>query len=287
MTYLLLTLAVVTATMQNIISKLYNINVKSDSNSYMFCSLSTFCAMLFFIITSGGKFDFDFSFIEYSLLFAASYSAATIGNYIALTCGPLSVTTLVIQCSLVVPTLYGIAVLNERLKIFGYLGILLLIVSLFLVNFKSSSDEKISPKWLFWVTLGFIGNGMCSTTQKMQQLKFDGAYKNEFMIVALAIGTAVMLIMSFKDKGSPKNLVKSAFVSFEYAFFRGISNGALNFLVIIMTSLLPTAVLFPVILAGSTVLTFVISVAFFRERLTLLQLIGYALGIISIIFINL
>lgn len=287
MTYLLLTLAVVTATMQNIISKLYNVKVKNDDNSYLFCSLSTFCAMLFFIATSGGNFDFDFSFIGYSLLFATSYSAATIGNYIALTCGPLSVTTLVIQCSLVMPTIYGIVILNERLKIFGYLGILLLILSLFLVNFKSSADGEISPKWLFWVSLGFIGNGMCSTTQKMQQLKFDGAYKNEFMIVALAIGTAVMLFMSLKSERVPQNLLKSVSTSFKYAFFRGISNGALNFLVIIMTSLLPTAILFPVILAGSTVLTFVISLAFFKERLTLLQFIGYILGIISIIFINL
>ena len=53
---------------------------------------------------------------------------------------------------------------------------------------------------------------MCTVVQKMQQIASYGAYKNEFMIVALAIVTVVMLIMSlFKERNNIKLFAKSGF----------------------------------------------------------------------------
>ena len=47
--------------------------------------------------------------------------------------------------------------------------------------------KRLTPKWLLYVILAFIGSGGCSAVQKGQQLAFNGTYKNEFMIVALGI----------------------------------------------------------------------------------------------------
>ena len=69
---------------------------------------------------------------------------------------------------------------------FFFIGLGLLAISLFLVN-KKNDKCPITPKWLLFVFLSFTGNGLCSTFQKMQQIAFGGAYKNEFMIISLAI----------------------------------------------------------------------------------------------------
>jgi multidrug transporter EmrE-like cation transporter len=57
-------------------------------------------------------------------------------------------------------------------------------------------------------------------------------------------------------------------------------------LVMVLTALVPTAVLFPVVMIGATVITFVVSVAFFREKFTVKQLCGYLIGVVSLVLIN-
>ena len=42
---------------------------------------------------------------------------------------------------------------------------------------------------------------MCSTVQKMQQVASGGAYKNEFMIIALAVVAAAMLLLLIENAG--------------------------------------------------------------------------------------
>ena len=55
---------------------------------------------------------------------------------------------------------------------------------------------------------------MCTVVQKMQQVASDGAYKNEFMIVALAIVIVIMLAMTFvKERKNIKLFAKSGWHS--------------------------------------------------------------------------
>ena len=115
----------------------------------------------------------------------------------------------------------------------------------------------------------------------MQQLKFDGAYKTEFMITALLIVFAVMTVFGLiKKEGRTKGIVK-------YAAAQGVSNGVLNMLVMVLTALLPTAVLFPAVLSGGMIIAFIASVTVFKERLTARQYIGYGIGVVSVILSSL
>ena len=47
------------------------------------------------------------------------------------------------------------------------------------------------------------------------------------------------------------------------------------------------SLMFPLISAGGIVLTWIISLFFYKEKLTLKQNIGMVLGVISIVFLNL
>lgn len=279
MTYLLLFAAIVANGIQSTVFKGCSSRVK-NINTYTYTGLVALFSMLFFAVAGMGRFEFNAGSSLYSAAFAVFYIMSVLGNAKAIESGPLSLSTLVLQCSLIIPTVYGFFVLKEEISVFAKIGIILIFLCLVLVN-PSGKNEKIPAKWYVWVTLSFIGNGMCSTVQKMQQLKFDGAYKSEFMITALLVVTVVMLLLGLTgERGKTGKIVK-------YAAAQGVSNGALNMLVMLLTALLPTAVLFPAVLSGGMIIAFAASVIIFKEKLTARQYIGYGIGVISVILSSL
>lgn len=286
MIYILLAATIIFNSVQNFITKQYNIKVK-NSNTYVYTAFVALFAMIFFAVASGGRFVFNTHVLRYSAVFAVFYSMATVGTVLAIRTGPLAITALLNQCSLIIPTLFGLAVLNEEIGHTGYIGIAALFVAIFLSNPNcsggSSDEKKVSSRWFLWMLAGFVGNGMCSTVQKLQQLEFNGGYRNEFMIYALFVVFVFMFTAAFLSKADIK---RAAVGAARHAPVNGIANGACNMLAMILAGLLPAAVLYPSVSAGGMVVTFVVAVFVYKEKLPPRQLIGYIMGIVSIILIN-
>jgi multidrug transporter EmrE-like cation transporter len=119
----------------------------------------------------------------------------------------------------------------------------------------------------------------------MQQLKFDGGYKSEFMIVALIIVVVMLFTMSvILDR---KNILTKIKEGIPYGAVKGLSNGIVNLLVMVISAMIPTAILFPTVSGGGLVLGFFIAVFIYREKLSLPQTIGYAVGTASVVLLNL
>ncbi len=236
---------------------------------------------MFFVVTSS-KLDFNLSFVPYSIGFAISYAIASVFMVLAIAYGSLSLTSLFVSYSLMIPTFYGLIIGDPIGK--GFIpGMILLIISLFLTN-KSDEKTKISFKWIIFVILSFVGNGMCTVVQKMQQVASNGAYKNEFMIVALAIVTIVMLIMTlFTKQKDIKSFAKSGW---HWAIICGVLNGMVNLFVMILSSRMPVSLMFPLISAGGLVVTYIVSRFFYKEKLTKIQSIGFIFGLAAVVFLN-
>lgn len=301
--YILLIVTAIGNAVQSLISKEYSTKEK-NVNTYLYSAMVAFSAMLFFVITSVRNLHFDTEFIPYSIGFALAYSMATIGSIKAINYDSLSISSMIHQCALIIPTLYGLVILNEKIGVFGYAGIILIFLCIFLVtpkvNDKKTEKSEISLLWILWVAVGFAGNGFCSVIQKMEQLRFEGAYKNEFMIIALAISTLVMLTASVTEeknrcrkstKDKEKNEFSTAFgtkalAAAKYAPFQGIANGLVNLLVMVLTTSVSTAILFPVVIAGGMTITLGASVVIFKEKLTAVQLIGYIFGMTALVLLN-
>ncbi len=281
MSYILLTATILGVTAQGIVSKQYCIKVKYQ-NSMMYSAVAAFFAMLFFVFCSIGTFSFDSGILPYSIAFGGFYCMSLFGGLNAIRTGPLSISVLVNQCGLIIPTLYGILWLGDDIGVCGYVGIALLFAALAFVNLKNEKMQ-FSRSWFFWLAVQFVGNGMCSTVQKMQQMKFVGAYKNEYMIIALLLVTLVSLIAGLCGN---KNVGRSILGALRYAPLQGIANGAVNLFVMMLTALLPTAILFPSISAGGMMITFVIALTIYKERLSKIQILGYLSGIASVILLN-
>lgn len=266
---------------QNIVKKPYTQKM-GGSGVYFFNAILSAAALLFFAVTAT-KLDFDLSFIPYSIGFAASYAIATVFLVLAIAYGSLSLTSLFFSYSLMIPTLYGLVFLKDDISVVFILGLALLVVSLFLVN-KNDKKAKFSFKWIICVILAFLGNGMCTVVQNMQQVAFDGAYKNEFMIVALAIVALVMSIMSLiKERKAMKVYAKAGW---HWALICGLLNGMVNLFVMILSRSMPVSVMFPLISAGGLVVTYLVSRFVYKESLTKLQFVGFILGLAAVVFLN-
>ncbi|MFQ9800823.1 MAG: EamA family transporter [Clostridia bacterium] len=164
------------------------------------------------------------------------------------------------------------------------IGMALLVLSLALINY-AKSDRKKNVRWLLYVFVAFMGNGLCSTVQKAQQVAFGGQYKNEFMIVSLAGVSVILLICSlFLER---KQLLSSIRRGWYLAVPCGILNGLTNLFVLLLSTKIAASLMFPILSGGNVVLTSLISVWGFHEKLNRRQLAGIALGVASIILLSL
>lgn len=67
----------------------------------------------------------------------------------------------------------------------------------------------------------------------------------------------------------------------------GAANGVVNLLVMVLAKEMTASAMFPVISAGGIVMTFLVSVCIYKERLSVWQLIGVLLGAGSVVFLSL
>jgi drug/metabolite transporter (DMT)-like permease len=199
--------------------------------------------------------------------------------------GPLALSSLLISYSLILPALYGIVFLNEPMTTPMIIAIILLLISATLTNLEGKQEKKrITPKWMIFVLLSFLGNGSCSIIQKMEQIRFNGGYKNEFMIIALLL--VVVFIFGAALITERGNLRKNAPAAIICSAAAGLTNGGVNLLVMVLTGLMATSIMFPAISAGGIIVTFLIALLIYKEKLSVYQYLGALFGIAAIILFN-
>ena len=71
-----------------------------------------------------------------------------------------------------------------------------------------------------------------------------------------------------------------------YCILCGIANAVVNLLVMVLSNRMPISVMFPIISAGGIIVSFLVSLFVYKETLNKMQYIGFCMGIISIIFLN-
>ena len=284
MPILLIFLCTVTLTVQQVFKKQYSL--RCAGGNYFFSASVSFFALLFFLLIPG-KISLGTDILPYSAGFAAMFALATVFSVMALTIGSLAITSLVLSYSLIIPTLYGILFLNEKITPLKCGGILLLLISLFLVRAQTKEDNKASKptvKWIIYVLIAFVANGMCSVVQNAQQRRFNGMQNSNFMILALIISTAVLLVLSIVFERNTILIALKKGAVFSAAC--GICNGATNYLVMVIIAAVASSVFFPVLSAGQIILTFIISVLAYREKFIPRQIAGLACGLASLVLLN-
>ena len=284
MNALLVIAAILTLSLQNLTKKDYSVRSRGGA-TFIFSAISCFAACLFFLVSSGFSLKFDEKIIPYVILFSLSYGTAVAFSFLAIKTGSLSVSSLIASFSLIVPTLYGLLVFGEEVSVFFYIGLGLLAISLVLINLKKDEEKKaVTLLWIISVILCFLGNGMCSTVQAVQQKDFVGEYKNELMIFSLVFVGLVLLVISFvTERGEIRSSLK---LGAHDMVICGVANGVTNLLIMILVGRMNTSLMYPLVSGGNIIITAIASIFLYKEKLTRNQLIGLLIGVGAIVFMN-
>ncbi|MBQ8320935.1 MAG: DMT family transporter [Clostridia bacterium] len=280
---ILIILMVLIISAQNVLRKDYN-KKTNDKGTYLFLGILSFTAALSFLIFSGFSLKLLPELIPYSLAIAVTYSAANYFPIRAFAIGPLSLSSLIGAFSLVVPTTFGIVFYGEPISPLYIIGAVFLVASIFLTNSTAKGEKKLSFKWALFCVLGAVCNGVFSVVQSLQQRAFEGLYKNELMFCALLLSSLFFFNMSFvKEREEIKECIKHSWS----AAAVGASSGIGNLFKMILMSIMNMSLIFPLINAGGIIVTAVVAVLLYREKLSMKQYAGIACGVITIIFIGL
>ena len=214
---LLILITAVCSSMQDISKKCCScVGDDKKMGIYTYYFVSVLVTMAVFVVNLNGEIFFEPGMILYTVGFAMCYFTATLFALKVIEVGHLSLTSLIVSYSLLIPSLYGLVFLHEGINAIKIVGLIMLLISLFCAksakNDKNSDVKKrnvsINKKWYVYVALAFVGNGLCSTLQKAYQLHSGGRGKSEFMLIALCITAAAFLVLRIIHSDTEKNFCR-------------------------------------------------------------------------------
>jgi drug/metabolite transporter (DMT)-like permease len=228
----------------------------------------------------------DWSVLPYSLGYALAFASCALATVYALQTGPVVLTSLILQLSLIGTTAWGFFFWNTPFTWLVAVGLGLIVVALWLCLYtKKEEENKISAKWLFWVSVMFVGNAACTIIQRTQQINYDYKYKNFLMTVAMLFAVLFCLAVYLKsDKSDTKEIVKG---SWQFPVAGGVLNAVMNLCVMLLaaTSLSPSLI-YPVLAIGSLSVTTVFSAFVFKEKMRWWQWVGVAVGAVAVALLS-
>ena len=212
---------------------LEGIVVKNHSKKYgnggtVVNALTCLFSMVFFIVTElfeSDPFYFPWQIWIYGGISIIMFISGFYFTYVAYKIGPFGLTRMISTFSLIFPIVYGFAFLKEDTGAFKFIGIALMTVAAVLINLKSDKSkekQKITLKWVIYITISTVSNGMIAVLSKMQQIRFENKTSNEFMMISLFgafLGLSVWGILTEKKAILPAYFISTSGAMAEMPIF--------------------------------------------------------------------
>ncbi len=220
-------------------------------------------------IASGAVLIFGF--------FAFAISAAKVG---------ISITSVSGKMSVVIPVILGFIVFGENTGILKTMGILLAIPAFFFI-FKKNENIEIKGLTLIFPLLLFLGNGMNDSLLKVAEYFYvhnnndSVEYLTSAFGVSFILGLIILVAITIykKKKIQLKNIGAGIFL--------GLINWFSTLFFLQGLSVLDVSVFVPIFSIGVVLLSTLVGVVFFREKLGKWNILGLILALISILLIAL
>lgn len=232
----------------------------------------------------------------FTWLIAAVYAVFTVAFQLsytkALSAGSVSLTVMMANLSICIPTLFSVLFYEEKLTVFRVIGILFTLVSIVCMTGRSGqAKEKKDKKWLLFSVTAALSCSLANVAQKIFNASVYGAEREAFISVSYALAFvltgAVWLISLFLNK-SQKNTEKKKISGTLVLFILliGVILAAFQWTNNYALSMMDGSIVFPVYSGGTVVLSTLAGVLFFKDKLTKKQLLGVCLGLVAVVLMN-
>lgn len=198
----------------------------------------------------------------------------------------LSVVSVATKMSVAIPVLFGILYFNESSGSIKIIGIILALAAVYLTSIKSREGIPINKKNLIFPVLVFLGSGIIDTSIKYLETSYvnktDVAlFSSSIFFVAGIIGTGILIVQGFMGtlRITGKNILGGIALGIPNFF-------SIYFLVMALRSEgFESSSIFTINNVAIVLVSTVLGIALFKERLIPKNWIGIAMAIISILLV--
>ena len=229
--------------------------------------------------------------ISFETLIVASFYAFIVCSLqglsvYAMKIGPMSATSLLVLYGMIIPAIAGPIFWKEPFSILQGIGVILVLVSMWLLRKEEATSKTADKKWGIIALVLFFLSGFAGLAEKIHQSTNGRDEKNLFIFVAYIIMFVISLIGMMLSKKSSQKPVPIK---------RLWPVGALSGLIITlyaMTNLtlagkLDSMIYYPVSNGGALILTVIVSVTLFHEKCSKKRIIGFVIGLLSVLILSL
>ena len=237
-----------------------------------------------------------FSGVSLKALAISAIGAVALGSNLffgleALKSGAMVLSSMAGSAGLLLPCVFGIFMFDEPMSLMQLFGILLLIFSgWLLIGYSKKLKGSFTPRTMLLLIGSMLSNGFTMVAQKMFSKYLPDVSVSVFSFLAfglVGVGMCVGLVPQLTKKEKREEIKKLPKTLWFYG--AGLSTILLiiNQLATIAAKVIPSAIMFPINDGGATIITALTGAVVFKEKLTARSVAGLALGIASLIVINL
>ncbi len=207
----------------------------------------------------------------------------------AMESGPVSVTTLIGNCSLVLSTAVGVLAFDETISLPQILGIAALLLSFVLCTYQRGGGVT-SRVWFVASIFFFLFAAGVGILFKCFSSSSEAGHAGDMMLLSAVtmtlVYTAADRISAYAECGSviPRSLPPRLFLLFSLVC--GALSALYNRLNISLAGRFPAAIFYPCFNGGVILLSTLLSMLILRERLPLRRAFGLAAGVAAIVIIG-
>ena len=223
--------------------------------------------------------------ILYALIYGVVLLCAQWFYTVALSNGKTAICATIYSFGFLIPTLSGAIFWHEKISVFGYLGILM-VIPVLLISGLSKKSERAKGNAISYLPpliIAMICSGGLGVIQKIHQGSIYANQRNSFILIAFFFCFLVSLVFFLFMKKGESKIKKRNFASCSVI---GVFFATCNLLNTFLAGKLDSAIFFPMINIGSIVLSLILGLIIYKEKLNKRDIIVFALSIASIILVN-
>ena len=231
--------------------------------------------------------------IAFGIFFVMTLSVMTI----AMNCGHVGVTLLIQNSSLLVPTIFGMLVWNERLTLVKGIGVVCILITLALSAGDASApvDEATrrrwnKKRWMLFTGLSFLGDSVLNILHGlMSRLSATtGSITFTFWTSLTSVLVALGMIAFFRLRGEARLLRREKLPAFAWTCAGiGLGTAGGNCFTILSLTVLPSVIFYPLQQGALVLLMWLLGILIYREKASLLGKLMLAVGLAGLVLLNL
>lgn len=280
MDYLLLACSILCATLNSVFLH-FRKGKDSLASAFLF---NFFCALVWIIILLPlcGVPTLNAQTLFYGGVYGLASAMFLFFKMQAMSNGPVAITTLIGNCSLVLSTAAGVLLWREKVAPLQVAGVLLLLVALALCAYQKGTGGGTTAKWRFYSFGFFVLAGAVGIILKLISNAQPNALNCVVFISAVFMAVFHFLAYLF-CKAKTGAVLHFTKVDYLLAALCGTVGCTYNRLNAFLAGRIESIIFYPLFNGATILLSLLFGFLLFREKITKKQAVGFAVGLAALL----